>query len=194
MKKIAITLLFSTAISTSAFAADQGFYTNADYGIYLYSNAPESSSDGIRLGGIRLGGGYHFNPYVGVEAGLSIIKDSTSNNSDFYIYGFPQTTLSASSYQVAVVGTIPVNDQYGMFGKLGWANTSLDYTYSDSATSITGSGSASKTNPMFGIGWGGQSPNQHVNWRVQYENFGKIKMTITFSDQSSKHSVLNDAA
>ena len=142
------------ATSTNAFAADQGLYGYIDYGLYLFSNSPKGNS----MDGIGIGGGYRFNNYVGVEAGFSIMdviqdKSPTCPN----IFGTcPQESLNASSYQFSLVGTMP----NGFFIKLGGANTSFDYSYSYTPcflvfcdpTSI-GSGSTTKTNPMFGIGW-----------------------------------------
>lgn len=190
MKITAAILMLFAVDSINAFADDLGFYANLDTGIVLYRNAPESNSAGFRIGG-----GYQFNPYVGVEAGLLIIKDATSGD-DCWTYiatlsTCPKDTLSASSSQAAVVGTLPLSENHSLFGKLGWANTSLDYSYSytpcflvfcDSTT--TGSGSATKTNPMFGIGWQSRAL-QPLYWRVQYENFGKIKMTVNYNDQPS---------
>ena len=184
-KQIATLLLFSVLTSAPAIAADQGFYGYIDYGLYMFSNSPKGGS----MDGIGIGGGYRFNTYVGVEAGLSIIdifqdKSSPCPN----IFGTcPQESLSASSYQYSLVGTMP----NGLFVKLGWANTSLDYSYSYTPCFLvfcdptsTGSGSATKTNPMFGIGW--QSDvNQHSYWRVQYENFGTNNMTINYNNQAS---------
>ena len=185
MKPIATVLTLSAAISAPAFADDQGFYGHIDYWLYMFSNSPKDSS----INGIRIGGGYHFNPYVGVEGGLSTIdifqtKSSPCTN----IFGTcPQDSLSASSYQYSFVGTLP----NGLFVKLGRATTTFDYSYSYTpctfgfcSPTVTGSGSATKTNPMFGIGW--QSDvNQHSYWRVQYENFGTIKLTTNYNNQPS---------
>jgi hypothetical protein len=189
LKKIATLLMLSAITSINAFAADQGFYANIDSGIYLYNNAPQSSSVGYRIGG-----GYQFNPHLGVEAGYSIIDDATSGDCVTYIATLstcPQETLSASSSQVVVVGTLPLGENHSLFGKLGWANTSLDYSYSYTPCflvfcdpTITGSGNATKTNPMFGIGWQSSS-SRPLYWRVLYENFGTIKMTINYNNQPS---------
>lgn len=178
-------LMVFAATSTNAFAADQGLYGYIDYGLYLFSNSPKGNS----MDGIGIGGGYRFNNYVGVEAGFSIMdviqdKSPTCPN----IFGTcPQESLNASSYQFSLVGTMP----NGFFIKLGGANTSFDYSYSYTPcflvfcdpTSI-GSGSTTKTNPMFGIGWRSDG-NQTSYWRVQYEHFGKNKMTINYNNQPS---------
>lgn len=185
MNRISTTLMLFIAISTPAVAADQGYFAYGDWGIFSLSGAPVKSLDGIRIGG-----GYDFNPYVGVEAGLFIISDllTKNNNSDSIRFSpYTDESMSISSDQVAVVGTIPLDHHRDLVGKLGWATTTLDYQYSHYGSGIqtvTGSGSATKTNPMFGIAWK-SAPDQHVRFIVQYENLGKIKMTASYSDQSS---------
>jgi len=191
MKLIAALLLLFYVSSMNAFAADRGLFASIDTGMLIYSNAPESSSAGFRIGG-----GYQFDRYAGMEAGFSIIDDATSGDDCMtYIATLstcPKENLSASSSQVAVVGTLPLGENHSLFGKLGWATTSLDYSYSYTPCflvfcdpPITGSGSTTKTNRMFGIGWQSASL-QPFYWRVQYENFGKIKMTVNYDNQPSK--------
>jgi hypothetical protein len=189
MKMFATLLMLFAATSVPAFAANNGFYANADTGIYMLSNSPKGN-----LFGVRIGGGYHFNPYLGVEVGYTIFKDSTSGDCYTYLANLstcPQDTLSASSSQLALVGNLPLSDHYGLFAKLGWATTSLDYSYSYTpcflvfcSATTTGSGSTTKSNPVFGFGWQ-SAAYEPLYWRVQYENFGSIKMMIIYNNQPS---------
>jgi OOP family OmpA-OmpF porin len=63
---------------------------------------------------------------------------------------------------------------FSVFGKLGLANTQIDYTLS-SNFGLSGSGSGSKSNLMFGIG-GQYRMNKQLAIRAQYEDFGKVKV------------------
>lgn len=179
MKKIATALLLSAAISAPAFAANEGAYVAVDLGQASFSNAnggPNGTTAFPNPGSLRIGGGYHFSQYVGVEAGYSIIGDSTINSTITGV-GTATETLKTKSLNVAAVGTYPINDMFNVFGKLGLANTKIDYTLT-SNFGATGSASASKTNLMFGLG-GQYNINQHFGIRAQYEDFGKVQFAGT---------------
>jgi hypothetical protein len=181
--------VLSTADKTGLVGNDdkykKGPYGYFDSGLLLFSNAPQSNTKGFQLGG-----GYHFDRHIGVEGGISIIDDATSDNSLCGFVDCLNESLGADSSQIYVVGTLPLTDQSSLFGKLGWARTSLKYSYSDTpclfyfcGRSVSGNGSASKINPMFGIGW--EKNKQRLRFRVQYENFGTIKMIAKYSDGST---------
>lgn|GEM_PF-542382 len=181
MKKITIAILLSAFAAAPVFAADQGAYIAVDLGQVSYSNATSqfSGANAPNPNAIILGGGYHFSQYMGVEADYSIIGDSSITT----VAGAASATekLKTSSFQVAAVGTFPINDMFNVFGKLGLANTKIDYSASvTNATFVPGvvtAASASKTNLMFGLG-GQLNINQHFGIRLQYEDFGKV----TFSN------------
>lgn len=184
MKKIATALLLSTAISAPALAADQGAYVNADLGQANFSNATSqfSTTKFGNPGSITIGGGYHFSQNVGVEAGYSIIGDSTITTNA----GGGASTgekLKTSSMQVAAVGTFPINDKFDLFGKLGVANTKIDYSAIAAGgtfvPSVAQTASASKTNLMFGIG-GQFNINKRFGIRLQYQDFGKVQLPGLF--------------
>ena len=170
MKKILAVALLASTVATPALAADQGFYANADAGQVSFTGNATSFP---KPHSITLGGGYHFNQYVGVETGYSIVGDSTI---DTVIAGVSSSTesLKTKILQVAAVGTYPINDKFELFGKLGLANDKFDDTYSYSApgNSYSTTISTSKTNLMFGIG-GQYNITRQFGIRVQYQDFGK---------------------
>jgi len=181
VKKITIAILLSAFAAAPVFAANEGAYIAVDLGQVSYSNATSqfSGANAPNPNAIILGGGYHFSQYMGVEADYSIIGDSSITT----VAGAASATekLKTSSFQVAAVGTFPINDMFNVFGKLGLANTKIDYSASvTNATFVPGvvtAASASKTNLMFGLG-GQLNINQHFGIRLQYEDFGKV----TFSN------------
>ena len=160
MKKIAVALLLSAAISAPAFAANPNTaYVAVDYGTWTMANAGVLPNPGV----LTLSGGYHFTQNVGVEVGVALVGDSTV----FYPGG--QTTYSQSAVKAAVVGTLPVAPQLDVFGKLGF--DAISGTLTDT---FAGSTSTSTTNLMFGIGAQFNIDN-HMGVRVQYEVLGKTK-------------------
>jgi opacity protein-like surface antigen len=163
-KLLAITLGCG-AVSSSANA--EGFFLTADAGVLAYSNTETLSFWGNELtnpGAIDIGAGYRFTPYFGVEAGHSLIGESETSTA-----GFTTETLKSSVNHVAVVGTLPLGYRFGIFGKLGLARTTIDY--SNAGVGISESASGSQTNVMVGFGW---EYNFTRHWEVhaQYENFG----------------------
>lgn len=169
-KLSAMTLAFF-AMTSSAWA--EGFYVAVDGGVMSYSNTHILSFWGVDFNpgaSITIGGGYNFNKYVGVEAGFTNTGDSTITTSGFIN---SKEILKSSAAHLAAVGTFPFNDHFSLFGKLGTANTTVDYSYSSTGT--TASASGTKSNMMFGIG-GQYNFNKRWGLRVQYIDFGKTRV------------------
>lgn len=159
MRKIAIAALLSAFAAAPAFAGTPGkFYLAGDLGAATYSNMDPFPNPGI----FRFAGGYHFSPNLAAEVGLSIFGDSTVTGPGF------SATLEAQSFQVAAIGSLPLSPEFDLIGKLGLASNSAK---------ISGSfGSASTSQNSLLIGVGAQfhfSPQ--LNFRVQYDNYGKFE-------------------
>lgn len=176
-------------IVTAKRNVNQKIYGFIDFGLVVLGNAPVDSTTGIRFGG-----GYQFNKYIGIESGFFIIKDVNRGDDCFAIFSTcPKESQSADSFQLNMVGSLPIdnkNEDY-LLAEFGWANISLHYSYSYTpcsffgcSTAVTGSGSVSKTNPVFGLGWERNTPP--IKFRVRYENFGNLNMLATFSDGSTR--------
>ncbi len=158
----------------------------ADYGIASFSGAPASSGSGFRLGG-----GYRFNEHVQAEAAYTSLSYEPSNMGNSPLWGSVSESLSADSYHAAVVGSIPVTEDNSLFAKAGVDYNSVNYSYTAVScflglcgTPTTGSGSGSKTSPLFGIGWqGGSMP---LKYRVQFESLGTVKVVTAYNNQPTK--------
>ena len=186
MKRFVAVLMLFFGITASA--AEQGYYAYADWSIYSFRNAPVDGSDAIRVGG-----GYRFNPYVGLEAGIVLISPVLwKNGIHISMSSEADKSLGVTSGQIAVIGSIPLTQKGALFGKVGWASTTLDYTYS-APGGVSGSGSATKNNPIFGFGWQ-YTPAQNSSFRLQYENVGKVKLTTNYSNPYSQSSSTSDIA
>jgi opacity protein-like surface antigen len=160
MTKIVIALLLSAFIASPALADNSGtFYVAGDFGSATYSGLPGWSDPNVS----RIAGGFHFNPAFAVEMGYSKFGDSNTIDPT---YG--PAKISASSFQVSAVGTLPLSPQFDLIGKLGVTGNREHYS---DATGYSASWSQSDLL----IGFGGQfNFNSQVSVRMLYDNYGKF--------------------
>ncbi len=160
MKKVAIVALLSAFVATPALADNTGkFYIAGDLGSATYSNVGLFPSPGV----FSISGGYHFNPMLAAEVGYSVFGDSTVVSTGF------SATLSASSFHIAAVGSLPLNPQFDLIGKLGLANNSAKSTNTNGFYLST-----SQSDLLIGVG-AQYHVNSQVTVRAQYESFGKFE-------------------
>lgn len=160
MKKIALIALLTTFAATPALADNTGkAYLGADLGSATYSNVSPFPNPGM----FRIAGGYHFNPMFAAEIGYTYFGESTVTGP------LGSATLNASSFQVAVVGSLPLNAQFDLIGKLGLAANSAK-----ASNTLGTSTSTSQSSVLFGVG-----AQYHVNSqlavRAQYEDYGNFE-------------------
>jgi OmpA-OmpF porin, OOP family len=159
MKKFAIAVVLSAFVAAPALADNTGnFYVAGDFGAATYSNMAPFPNPRV----IRIAGGLHLSPVFAIELGYSMFEDS---NAILNCCG--PATISASSFQVAAVGSLPLSRQFDLIGKLGLANNREDY--SDSIGTL----SWSRSDLL--IGFGAQfHVNSQVSVRALYDNYGKF--------------------
>lgn len=135
MKKIAIVALLSAFIAAPAVAADM--YVGVNVGQNRYDDSTMSKNTSTAIGIL---GGHTINENISIEAAYtslgSLVPDST----------YPDETLKGSAISLSGVGSYPVNPQFSLFGKLGIARTTVDFSF----MGLTFSGN--KTNLAFGFG------------------------------------------
>jgi OOP family OmpA-OmpF porin len=160
MKKIAIISLLSICIAAPALADNTDKpYVAVDLGSATYSNVSPFPNPGM----IRIAGGYHFNKYLAGEIGYTKFGDST------FIATGGSATLTASAFQIAAVGSYPLNEQFDLLGKLGItsnkasANNTLGMSINSSESSV-----------LYGVG-AQYHFNSQISVRAQYENYGKFE-------------------
>lgn len=174
MKKILAGLCVAATMATvsgAALAADSGFYGAVDIG---QSKAKESCAPeaGFTITGCddkdtayRIGVGYQFNQNFGLEA--NYVDFGTFGVSGTYL-GVPFTAdAEADALQLAVTGTMPINESFAVIGKLGMARTSVDVAVAGGAP---GTASDDSTGLTYGIGVK-YNINKAMAIRAQYENF-----------------------
>lgn len=120
-KKWLIALLSGAAIVVStgalAQAGMQGFYAGAEVGNTDVSGADDDI-------GFKILGGYRFHPNLAAEIGYGMLYDKS---------GVEVTALEA-----VVVGMFPLNNQFSLIGKLGFANVDVEVPgASDDKTELT---------------------------------------------------------
>lgn len=148
---LAISLLSSLVVAPAW--ADTGIYAGVDVNTYSLTNLQGTPNPGS---GLRISGGYKFSPMVAVELGYDM-----SGKGD--VAGI--TKYSMTSIQGAAVGTYSINDQFELFGKLGYASNSIKL---DSGTC----NNCSNSGLMYGVG-AQFNLNKMIGIRAQYANLGK---------------------
>lgn len=160
MKRIVLAALLASfvaapALAAPALAASTGkAYIAGDLGFASYTNTSPFPNPGM----VRIAGGYHFSPMLAAEIGYTSFADSTVGG----------TTLSASSFQVALVGSLPLNAKFDLTGKLGISNNSEKY-----ADSWGTFASYSQSSMLFGVGAQYHLDSQ-LSIRAQYEDYGSF--------------------
>ena len=153
MKKIIIASLLSLSATVPAFAADEGFYVAADLSTWSLSNLGTASNPSAGLG---IFGGYKFSPMLAAEVGYVMSGSGSDLGMNYKV----------NSTQLAAVGTFPINNQFDVFAKLGYASNKL------TGDLTTGCTNCSKSGLMYGIG-GQFNINRQIGIRVQYASLGK---------------------
>ena len=159
MKKIIAVALF-TLFAAPAFAESTGFYGALDVNTWTLSN----KGTGVEnpSAGIRVAGGYHFTPNWGAEIGYTESGNGTTSiPADYKI----------TSAQMAVTGTYPVNEQFDLFAKLGYAANKM------TGAATAGCPDCSKNDFLYGFG-AQFNFNKQFGVRLQYEDIGKVADSI----------------
>lgn len=106
-QKIAIAAALVIASSTAIAGGTSKFYAGADIG------TTKGEGDSDRETGFGVFGGYQFNQYIAVEAGVRRLADQDESFGGVgYSSHLDQLSLSA-------VGTMPLSNGFSVFGRLG---------------------------------------------------------------------------
>jgi OOP family OmpA-OmpF porin len=93
-------------------------------------------------------GGYRFNPYFALELGYyDLGKYSfTGNAGPIDVVG----TGKAKSYGISAVGILPINPQFDLYGRIGWAESELKVQANTALANATDSDRQSEA--TYGVG------------------------------------------
>jgi opacity protein-like surface antigen len=167
-------LIFAVLAGVTAMTAAQAQVSSPYIGVGVASSdhdfkigaAGTTSSDGYKGSG-KIFGGFDVNSTFGVEAGYTDVRKANHS----YTIGANSgtaTTEGSRSY-LAAKATLPVNDAFSVYGKLGAGYTKTKF----SATSLA-SASDSKTEAYGAVG-GQYKLSEKVALSLEYERYGKSK-------------------
>lgn len=121
--------------------------------------------------GWKIYGGYQFNPNGAVEFGYVDLGKVKASGTDSFL-GAASIDWEASGFTAALVGSLPVGQNFGLMGKLGLFHWDLD---ANASSSVFGSGSdtASGTDLTYGLGLK-YDFSKTVGVRAEWERFKDV--------------------
>lgn len=169
----AVTSLMATTVfaQSHVYSADEGPYVGAGIGHAKLKN--DTLDDLDRLGAstddsdtaYKLYAGYQFNPNFAIEAGYVDFGEFTASASNGV--DSAKASLKVDGFTAALVGKLPIDGGFGIYGKLGmiaWdADAKIDGTLG------SGSGSTDGTDPFYGVG--AEFVADQIVVRAEYERF-----------------------
>ncbi|PWV72356.1 MULTISPECIES: outer membrane beta-barrel protein [unclassified Halomonas] len=182
MKRLIATAVLTTLVAAPAFAQsypgvpDEGFYLGTAIGqaklkndtLDWYSDIGANTDD--KDTAFKLFAGYQFNPNFAVEASYVDFGDFTATG---IINGEPaRAKASADGFGFALVGRLPIDAGFSVFGKLGLI--AWDGSYDEEYTTGLGnrvsySLSADDIDPFYGIG--AEYVVNQVMMRLEFERY-----------------------
>lgn len=172
MKKQLIFALFAGITAVGAAQAQTGRsyvgvgVASADHDLRI-GGLGNTSSDGYKASA-KIFGGVELTPMFGVEAGYTHLTEADHSFTIGNVAG--RATTDGSRSYLAGKATMPLNEAFSVYGKLGagYTKTSLD-----SATPLI-SRDDSKTE-LYGAVGGQYNLNEKVALTLEYERYGKKK-------------------
>lgn len=110
---------------------------------------------------LSLRGGYRFNANWAAEGGYADLGKSKYQQA-----GYPENTMKTALWHIDAVGTVPLNDKFSVFGKLGVAQITYDVNgdKNHKSTLHLGAGASYALTPA-------------VVLRAEYDDYGKARFT-----------------
>ena len=112
--------------------------------------------------GWKVFGGYQFSKFLGVEGGYVDLGKVSGTDTSF---GLGDVDAEMWGVFISGVGTLPIGDRFGVFGKIGAAYTDIEVS-----SSTLGSDSDDGVNLTFGVG-GFMNILRNLSVRVEWERF-----------------------
>ena len=123
--------------------------------------------------GYKLQAGYQFTPYLALEGGYVNLGEYKYGAN--LVGGSAEVKAEVDGWNLGVVGTFPLANNFGLFAKLGMIDVDVDVSGSASGTggtaSVAESSSKWKTNWSLGGTYG---ITKNLGVRLEYEEFRKV--------------------
>ncbi len=170
MKKLIFAMIASVAVAGAAQAQSRPYIgvaaASADH--TLNTGAGTTSNPSGYKASAKIFGGVELTPMFGIEAGYTDVRKADHS---FTVAGVPGTaTTDGSRSYLAGKATMPVNEAFSVYGKLGAGYSKVNVS---SATPFV-SRSDTKTE-LYGALGGQYNINEKVALTLEYERYGKKK-------------------
>ena len=153
------------ALAAPLAAQADNAYFGANVGRAEQNLSVDSASTKENTTGFKLYGGYDFTRNVGIEGGYVAFRKVEES-----AYGYGVSSKPESIY-VAATGTLPLGEQFALFGKAGVA---FNHTKIGAwGPGISDSTTNNQTTPMIGVG-ASFALDKKISFVAEYENFGKV--------------------
>lgn len=158
-------------------------FSKQDYSFTTVTGASVAESTDSRETAWRALVGYNFDKNWALEGAFSSLGEPKYKYSGTIggLTGTGQTTVNNDAWSLAVKGTLPVNQQFDIFGRLGWsynrseANTSYTVAWPGTLAATSRSFSASKNRSDAVVGVGIEfKPQKNWGIRAEYDNHGRF--------------------
>lgn len=163
MKKQLFAVVVGAALALPLFAQAEGAYVGGNIGRSELKLSGDGSGKENKTS-FKAYAGYDFTANFGVEGGyvdFGKLKDSD---------GGASASLETSALYAAATGTLPLNEQFSLFGKVGVTRNHTKVSASAGIFSV--SGSKNKTSALIGVG-AAYNINKNLSAVAEYEHFGK---------------------
>ena len=129
--------------------------------------------------------GYNVNQYFAVEGGYADLGKPTYKYTEST--GTGKSTQKESAWFVAAKGTLPINEQFNVFGKLGLTYNKVKGSWNDSYGQPDSNVSYSNTRSsvLYGIG-AEYNVTKQIGIRLEYEDFGNFGNKFDSGDETGR--------
>jgi len=181
MKRLIATAALATLVASPAFA--QSYQYNPNEGPYVGAGLGYSKLDNDTLDwlgdvgastddsdtGYKLFVGYQFNPNFAVEAGYVDFGDFEASGADGT--DSARLKLGVEGFTAALVGKLPIQNGFSVFGKLGMVawDADLDLDANIGGDAYRESASEDGTDPYYGIG--AEYEVERILMRAEFERY-----------------------
>lgn len=175
MKKVRLVVAMVAACAAGSVFAQQGLYVGGSLGQSMTSFDSEFSSGGTSSSQEKTKTaykgfvGYSINQYLAVEGGYANFGKPKAKVSGTGWSG--ENSQEESAWFGAAKGTLPINEQFNLFAKLGVTYNKVTGKWN--ATGESSSASKSRAEMLYGVG-AEYNLTKQVGIRLEYEDFGKF--------------------